>query len=329
MKITYNITRYLRALQALQLCLVLLLPLVFVSCADESEAQPEHDVAFCVRAVWQDGLTGGKTTRSLSATDILADGTSDINIDFADYPTTINVLCKKGETEVLPLTLTKGSALCSEHTGYWSYAPSFLFRDQLIRREDYKFYATATIDEDDELEGTADKNDIYGTHLLLTLHHTKALLRFAFKVSEKYSKVRHIVVKGVRINGNNCTTVPKVINTTALQAVSYMYITPSAVDADITSTPMQIECTYDIYEKDAIFASNAITDDEIASNAAHLTREGVIAQNRFTLNNIAFSSSAAEDHKIKAGYYYDLKVTLNPDYLYVLSEHDNKHITIN
>lgn len=294
------------------------------SCSDDLEQEPQ-DVAFCVRAVWQDGLTGGKTTRALSATDILADGTSDIAIDYADYPTTINVLCKKGETEVLPLTLTKGSALCNEHTRYWSYAPSFLFRDQLIKREDYKFYATATIDGDDDLVGEADKKDIDGAHLKLTLHHTKALLRFAFKVDPRYDKVRYIVVKGVKINGNSCTTVPKVINTTTLQAVSYMYINPSAVDADITSPPMQIECTYDIYEKDAIFPSNVVTDGDITANAAHLTRKDIVAKNSFTLDYLKDSKVSS----IQAGYYYDLKVTLNPDYLYVLSEHDNKHITIN
>ena len=304
----------------------LLLPLVFVSCADEFE-QPEHDVDFCVRAAWQDGLSGGKTTRALSTTDILADGTEDINIAYADYPTTISVECKKAGEEILDLTLTKGSALCAEHSGYWSYAPNFLFRDQLIRRENYTFYATATIDGGDELEGTADKNDIEGTHLLLTLHHTKALLRFAFKVSEKYSKVRYIVVKGVKINGNSCQTVPKVINTTTLQAVSYMYINPSAVDPTITSTAMQIECTYDIYEKDATFPNNVVSNDDITANAAHLTRKDVVAQNTFTLNKLVFNSSPVE--QINPGYYYNLHVTLNPDYLYVLSEHDNKHITIN
>ncbi|MBQ0023924.1 MAG: hypothetical protein KBT29_11895 [Prevotellaceae bacterium] len=299
--------------------MVLLASLAFISCADESEEQPEHDIAFCVRAAWLDGLSDGKTTRALTATDILADGTHDIAIDYADYPEEISVSCKKGETEVLPLTLTKSSAICSEHEGYWAYTPSFLFRDQLIKREDYGFYATAVIDEDgtpdtpddgDRLEGYADKNNIDGTHLMLTLHHTKALLRFAFKVSEKYDKVRYIRVTNINLNGTNCTLVDKVL-TQSNQLIAYAYIDPKEVT---TSKENNIQCTYNIYDKDSA------TD-------ADLTRKGVVAKNKFTLGSIK-DSSDSNVSSIKAGYYYDLNITINPDYLYVLSEHDNKHITI-
>lgn len=66
-------------------------------------------------------------------------------------------------------------------------------------------------------------------------------------------------------------------------------------------------------------------DATISANAAHLTRSGIAVRNTFTLNQLALSDSPVE---IQAGKYYDLRVTLNPDYLYVLSEHDNKHITI-
>ena len=285
----------------------LLLPLVFISCADEFE-QPEHDVDFCVRAIWQDGLSSGKTTRALSTTDILADGTSDITIDYADYPTTIDVSCN--DDEVLPLTLTKGSAPCTEHTGYWSYTPSFLFRDQLIKREDYKFYATAVIDEGDELEGSADKADIVGNHLMLTLHHTQALLRFAFKVSEKYDKVRYIRVTNIILNDADCELIDKVL-TTSDQLIAYAYIDPTEVTTTYENT---IRCTYNIYDKD-----DATPD--------HLTREGVTATNQFTLSTLV--SNGFPVGSISPGYYYDLRVTLNPDYLYVLSEHDNKqHLTI-
>ena len=307
------ITRHLRAFQALQHRLVLLLPLVLVSCADEFE-QPEHDVDFCVRAVWQDGLSGGKTTRALSATDILADGTEDITIDYADYPDVIDVVCKKAEEEILDLTLTKGTAPCTEHSGFWSYTTSFLFRDQLIRREDYKFYATATIDEGDELEGTADKDDIHDTHLLLTLHHTKALLRFAFMVDPRYDKVRYIKVTGITLNDEEGVIVDKVLNKEGMTLIGYCYIDPTVVTTKYENT---ILCTYNIYDKDPS------TGSEQAEWDAHLTRKDVVAQNKFTLGTLK-NSSDSNVSEIQAGYYYDLKVTLNPDYLYVLSEHDNK-----
>lgn len=288
------------------------------SCSDDLE-QESQEVDFCVRSVWQDGLSGGRTSRALSTTDILADGTSDINIDFADYPATISVSCRKGATEVLPLTLTKSISLCADHPDYWNYTPSFLFRDQNIKREDYKFYATATIDGGDELKGEADQSNIDGTHLKLTLHHTKSLLRFAFKVDPRYDKVRYIRVTAINLNGNDCELVDKVLTTDG-QLIAYAYIDPAEVTTSYENT---IQCTYNIYDKDPSAGSGQVATD------AHLTRKGVKAQNTFKLGSLKKADSVTPITVIEAGYYYDLKVTLNPDYLYVLAEHDNKHITIN
>lgn len=321
--------------------LIALLTLILSACQPDEPRNGELDWA--VQVAWQNGLSGSRATRALPATSILADGTSDINIDFADYPATISVVCKKekkgasGEyDDIQNLTLNKGTAPCTDHSGYWSYTPSFLFRDQLIKREDYKFYATAVIDEDgnpetttdgDRLEGYADKSNIEDTHLKLTLHHTKALLRFAFKVSENYSKVRYIRVTGIRLNDAPCTLVDKVL-TTSGQFIAYCYIDPSVVTTVYNNT---LQCTYNIYDKDAVFPIPTMT--EVEKEAAetelrkHLTREGVVAQNKFTLGSLKDASSSPVT-TIRAGYYYDLHVTLNPDYLYVLSEHDNKHLTI-
>lgn len=291
----------------------LLLPLVFVSCAEESEVQPEQDVDFCVRAAWQDGLSKS-TTRALSTTDILTDAPGDIVINTADYPATINVHCSDGTD----FTLTKGTALCTDHSDYWQYTASTIYKDKKIERDNLTFTFSATIDGDDVLTGTADKDAISDKtsanqrHMLVTLHHTKALLRFAFKVSEKYDKVRFIRVTGIQLNDSPCELVDKVLTTDG-QFIAYCYIDPKEVT---TSTENTIRCTYNIYDKDEA------TD-------AHLTRKDVVAQNTFTLNKVFSGFPAVKVTEIKAGYYYDLKVTLNPDYLYVMSEHDNKHITIN
>lgn len=306
----------------------MLIALVAVAACSDDEVQEPREVDFCVRALWQDGLSGGRTTRALSATNLLADGTSDISISTADYPARIDVVCKKGDDEVKTLTLTKGAALCGEHTEYWNYTPSFLFRDQLIRREDYKFYASAVIDEDgdplttndgDRLEGVADKSNIDGTHMLLTLHHTKALLRFAFKVSEKYDMIRYIRVTGIKLNGANCYVKDVVLNKNNMTLIGYAYVDPTVVTIGHENT---IRCTYNIYDKDPSTSSGQVATDD------HLTREGVVAQNKFTLNNVFSGSPAEKVKEIKPGYYYDLRVTLNPDYLYVLSDHDEKHLTI-
>lgn len=294
--------------------------LSFFSCTDDDDVQEQQLVEYCVQTAWTNGRGGGET-RTL--TSFLADvSKGELALAPAEYPEEIALRCNEKD-----ITLTRNAALesCTNHSGFYhGYTSDYPLKDIEAKKG---VTASAKLDDIDELY--SDENDIVvdGVHLKITMHHSKALLRFGFKVSEKYDKVRYIVVKGVKINGDDCTTVPKVINTTTLRAVSYMYISPSAVDANITSTPMQIECTYDIYEKDAVFTNNVVTDDDITKNADHLTRKDVVAKNTFTLNNIKDADKNLVT-QLKAGYYYDLRITLNPDYLYVLSEHDNKHITI-
>ena len=306
----------------------LLVLLMLVSCADEPDVQSDDDVDFCVRAVWHNGLAGGSTTRALTATDILADGTGDIVIDYADYPSLIEVTCSDGNY----FTLSKGTSVCSSHPGYWSYTPSYLYKQKYVIRHKLTFHATAQIDDPtsfpftDELESDDfDYRDIHAGHMLFTLHHTRALLRFAFQVSEKYDKVRYILITGIKFNGIDCPVAAKVLKVSSLSPVAYCYLDPD--QADLLSKTNTIECTYNIYDKDANFVTegNVVTEASIDANAPHLTRQDVKARNTFKLAMVFSGSPAA----ITAGYYYDLHVTLNPDYLYVLSEHDNKqHMTI-
>ena len=284
---------------------MLMTAFVVESCSDDL-AQVPHDVDFCVRAAWQNGLSGGKATRTLSATDIFATGTGDIEIPTADYPATINVHCSDGTD----FSLSKGSAPCSDHNGYWNYTPSIIYKDNTIEHDNLTFTFTATIDDGDVLVGESNKSHIADDHLQFTLHHTKALLRFAFKVSEKYSKVRYIRVTDILLNDSPCPLADKVL-TTDHQFIAYAYVDPTIVT---TSSLNTIECTYDIYDRDA-------------AGASHLTRKDVVARNTFTLNSLK-DAGGSPVATITPGYYYDLRVTLNPDYLYVLSEHDNKHITI-
>ena len=299
------------------------------SCQDDLDTT-ERDVQFAVRAAWRNGRADDSATRALSATDILAGGTSDINIDFADYPATINVHCSNGTD----FTLAKGETKCTDHPDYWQYTPSVIYKDNQVKREGLTFTASAVLDDvlgdgiDGKVEGECGFADIDRGHMRLTLHHTQALLRFAFKVSERYDKIRYIRVTGIRLNDANCTVVDRVLNKTDMTYIGYAYVDP----AQVTHT---IECTYNIYDKDAEFKGpqeiqsmtpEAQTAYETAL-AQHLTREAVVARNTFVLSRQAFNGSPVE--QITPGYYYDLRITLNPDYLYVLSDHDNQHLTVN
>lgn len=298
----------------------ILAALVFVSCTDEPDIQSARDLTFGVRAAWQNGRADDAATRTLSATDILAGVTSDIDIAFADYPATINVHCSDGTD----FTLTKvDNKECTEHSGYWQYTPSIIYKDNQIQRENLTFTAKASVDYDggDDVEGKCDLNDIKGNHILLTLHHTKALVRFAFQVNERYDKIRYIRVTGIKLNDASCTVVDKVLNKTSMTYIGYAYVDPAVVTV---SHPNTLECTYNIYDKDAKF-DGSMSATELAK---HCTRKDVVAQNSFSFSQLNIDGSSSTEKKIKAGYYYDLLITLNPDYLYVLSDHDNAHLSI-
>ena len=286
--------------------LLVLMAATMLAACHEDDDFAEQNVEFCVRAAWQNGLSGGVATRALTATDILADGTTDIVIATDDYPSTINVHCNDGNDFVL----TKGASKCNNHPEYWSYSTTVLYKDKMLMRHELEFNATAVVDATntnpelgDVVEGSFDYRNLHDGHILLTLHHTRALVRFAFKVSAQYDKIRYIKVTKIVLNGKECTLVDKVL-TQSGQFIAYAYVDPEVVT---TSSENTIQCTYNIYDKD-----DTTTD--------HITRADVVAKNSFKLNGLS---------EINPGYYYDLNVTLNPDYLYVLSEHDNKHITIN
>lgn len=275
--------------------------LVLTDCSDETERQTAQEMHTCVRAVWQNGRDGG-TTRALTTTGILADGTSDIVIDAEDYPGTINVECSDGTSFVL----TKGANQCSTHSSYWQYTPSVLYKDKDIERGNLTFTTTAVIDAGtgtgDQLTGTADKDCIKGNHLLLTLHHTKALLRFAFKVVDKYDAIRLIKIKDMQLNGVPCTLVDNVLSTDR-QIIGYTYVNPEGATYTFRST-------FDIYDK------HGTTPD-------HLIKADVKVKNTFSLGK-----PGSNIPTLDAGNYYDLNVTLRPDSLGVLSDHDNGGMTI-
>lgn len=194
------------------------------------------------------------------------------------------------------------------------------------------------------------KTRIEGKHLFLTLGHVSAMLRLHFAVSADYSKLRYIDLKSVTINEQELVAedhlvlteaaplTPGIINHASHQLFAFTYIKPSHdnqgnaitaipstplgvattkwTGAISTTTPLTFRCTYDIYDKDA------------NNDAAHLTRKGVTATNQITLRNL-FAKDSSLVTTIRAGHYYDLYITINPDYLYVLSEHDNnKHLKI-
>lgn len=245
---------------------------------------------------WSNGRGGG--TRLLNSL-LSPVNKGDLALSTDDYPAEISLTCNGKSYTLTKSTLTA----CSSHSGYYNgYSCEPELKDTEAKKG-----VTATALIDGVLEsGVATMQD---SHLLVTLHHSKALVRFSFKVSAKYDKIRYIKITDIKLNEQPCILADKVLSTDD-QFVAYVYLDPVT---DVGTSSSIIKCTYNIYDKDE-------------ASAEHLTREGVIAQNSFKFSD--FMDGSNKVTSLKAGYYYDLNVTLNPDYLYVLSDHDNNHLTI-
>lgn len=204
----------------------------------------------------------------------------------------------------------------------WKNVPAFGFCDYLYSRK-----APLEIIKNGEKK--------YG-HALIDLKHYTSMLRLFYGYSTKYAKVRNIVLRQVKINSLDGTKkvntldlaerarfttidgAPGFLLSTASKAFGYLYVNPDP-DKILVSTRLSLECTYDIYDDEAFDSDgNPIADDI----SAHCTRKAV------TVLSSAFTLKSASISKLESGKYYDLNVTINPDYLYVLSEHDEGHLTV-
>lgn len=209
----------------------------------------------------------------------------------------------------------------------WDQTPGYLV--QTVASSDYMASDVVSIPTEESEPG-------YPDHLLFTyLHHRTALLRLLFKVDDKYDKIRSIVIRKLIINDEEVTlnamaSIPAtdedgspgsdgLVLTTSEQVFGCMYINPGdtketdpAISKFSPDNEWNFKCTYDVYDKDQISSS-------------HLVRKAVTAVNKVKVSDLSSSSIKA----INEGYYYDLTITIDPDYLYVLSEHDNKqHLNI-
>lgn len=272
------------------------------SCTEDQD-MAEQEVDVCVKMAWSNGRGGD--TRAIPGYLTSLDG-ADLPLPSEYYPTEITLTCHGSN-----YTLSRSAELvaCTEHDGFYQgYTTDVPLTDNEAR---LGVIAAATTDMGnggDELFAQRRDVELSGTHLLLTMHHSKALLRFAFQLSPDYDKIRSIQVTGISFNGNDCPIAEgRVLTAAGAQLVAYVYIDPKVVTTSYTNT---VECTYSVYDQDGT-----------------PTRQGVVARNQFSLGSLKDNADKAVT-KIEAGYYYDLIVTLNPDYLYVLSDHDNKHLTI-
>lgn len=289
--------------------------LVLASCQDDTEQElTDAPLSFCIHAGWQSGKTAA-ATRAYSD-GFIAGGHNLITIAPEYYPNAVEVR-KQGE-DVLFFTLKKSGKACPAHPNYWEYTPSIKLTGRTIAG--LTFVATASIDNGmDVLRAEVTEDNIVGGHLQFDLKHTKALVRFAFKVTEKYDQIRYIKIKSVKL-GDAEAIYPDAKTTVVLknddyEYLNYIYVDPTKVTA---AQDLTLSCTYDIYDKDADFTT--MSEAELAM---HRIREDVTNANTFRFNNLK-DTGGNSISTISAGKYYDLNIIINPDFLYSMSNHDDK-----
>lgn len=344
----------------------MLVGLCISSCSDDmhDESIDNRTLSFAVSSSWVDGKS--LSTRAYSD-ELMGMGNIAVSYENFPQRVAVQV-DRDGKNLLEPFFISKLNAMteCENHSTYYLYdaqgVNTHFYVDHL--GDNYDFYAWATLDgEPSQGASTTVSNpklwknipafgfcdylysrkapidiasDNKSAHVLFDLKHYTAMLRLFYGYSSKYAKVRNIVLRQVKISSLNGT---KKVNTldlaerarfttidgapgfhlsTSSKAFGYLYVNPDN-DKILVSTKLLLECTYDIYDDEAFDSDgNPIADDI----SAHRTRKNVTAVSS------AFTLKSASITKLESGKYYDLSVTINPDYLYVLSEHDDKAVTV-
>lgn len=340
--------------------------LCLLSCSDDVQDEFAEDqiLAFGISASWKEGRSLG--TRAVPD-NIMDETGSAIGLAYEDYPTSISVKADDAQdVEYFDFSLDKkaeASVCTPDHTDYYLYDASTAFFVRQAKLNNFRFSAWTTIDDvpNGAVSTSINNEKIWSNvptfgfcdylyhrfvyqddgHVLFSLKHYNALMRLFYAVDSEYANVRNVVVRNVMLyslksDGTVASSVdlaPRArfseidgsdgfLLTTDPQAYSYVYVNPDNVKvlaSASASTKFKLECTYDVYDEDSFDSTGKPIDDDIS---AHCTRKSVTAESApFTLKSVSISS-------FEAGRYYDLNITINPDYLYVLSEHDDNPVTV-
>ena len=199
-------------------------------------------------------------------------------------------------------------------------------------------------------------------HVLFALNHQQAMIRFCFREVDALRTFRltKLVVSSTdaglaettiysapaasdgekagwlipgntiyRDNTSNSSIEYSCPTTTTTSGTAYSACLYAACPASGELSPrnqvLTVTATYDVYDfgldgcQDGSEAATAAAASGTAATDDQLTRHAVTVSNKVTL-----SFAKATDRPFPtAGYYYDLLITLDPDFLYVLSDNDD------
>ena len=173
---------------------------------------------------------------------------------------------------------------------------------------------------------TADYIPNYGFGFSILVDHLFAASELQFSIDETYSKLRKIKLKEVILK-NTVTKVVKAVvqlnmgnNSTPVKSVDFSTLTSGATEVSLfrstegeelkTNTPLKISCNFAPGYTDGLVVESVY---DVYDTAGKPIREGCHAENK--LSNTTLSGLTRGQKKI-------LKMTVNPTYLYVLSDPD-------
>lgn len=303
------------------------LPLV-TSCSDDDEASDNGTVQFGVTSAWQKA----DLTRALTEPD--APTTPAISYVYvqatpkAAYSSTYSSVS-------FPIYPAKaGSYTLDDKTGYMQFHTNDPENEVLVKLDDIKKYdytaksmfpgdswtspykepwtSVPAYGHDDYLLAESSDTKIQIPHVLFTLKHQTALIRFVLGVDEDYVKMRDFKLKSIKVYKSNGGTekVPTFEESSDYEVNGYtsaagdslttegslflsFYVNPALLTGNIKT--VKVVAVYDVYDK-----------------SGQLSRKDCQASNTLTLN----------PDNLTKGYYYDILTTIVPDFLYVLSDND-------
>ncbi len=150
------------------------------------------------------------------------------------------------------------------------------------------------------------------------LDHIYAALQFAFKLHDDYARLRYLHIRSVSVsNWTDDSSIGTLeqetcyIRTSDYTPYGCLYVQPATNEAVGTFT---ISITYDVYDlTDQITRQNVVTTASMQFVDANLT---TYVDNQGKLVNEGGKKGFA------AGYYYNVLISIVPDFLYVLSDND-------
>lgn len=302
-----------------------LMLLLFVSCSkEEAEIIGDDTVKFGVSL---DGswVNGRKLTRAPIPIEV-------------DYPAKVYVTAtpKAGHTELTQVSfvLTRPSG-ANDTEGFVQYHkidnPKIIAVENIDK---YDYTAKAQVPDDaggstawtdgsipalgstDYLKtnGDAVTVDVEKRHVLFTLSHQTALIRFAMKVSQEYAQLRDFRLTSLTITRPGdpvdapsfsfSSTEGEVIPEEGKSFISMFVLPASYASLNAADKVFTVTAEYDVYDKNG-----------------QITRKCCTASNKLDLATI-FTDASGNAINPYVGRYYDIVANLAPDFLYVLSDND-------